>query len=408
MISSHYIRGVQLVELKKYTDAISSFKHALNEHADDVNSIYFLALCHFYIDDYKASENYLQSLLKFDPLFPDAHYLFSILSLEKNEKQTALKNINEAIRLNPYSAHYFGQKALILIQQKNFEDGLNFADQGLSIDPKDVICLNARTKALTKLKRDNDAYETIQLTLTDNPEDDFTHANAGWTNLERGNHKTANEHFKEALKIDPNNDYARNGMVESIKSKNLIYRLFLKYAFWIQNQTSRNQWIFIIGIYVIYRLLHGLIKDTSIYYFAPFLVFLYLVFALGSWLITPISNGILLFNNYGKYLLDRKDKQSGIAIIVFSTLALIFIALFYTIGGTYFLRFSLTSLFVILPLTHAIQLKDKTSYSIGLSYSLLMLLIGSFGILLASNDTVILIVLLMMVIYTWFSGLLKN
>ena len=36
------------------------------------------------------------------------------------------------------------------------------------------------------------------------PDNEFTHATVGWNIFEKGNHKKANQHFREALRINPN------------------------------------------------------------------------------------------------------------------------------------------------------------------------------------------------------------
>ena len=409
MKSSHFIRGTQLFKLNRYKEAAVLFKDALQEDPENIDTKHYLALCYYQLDDLDTAEKLVQSLLSSAPNFSDAHYLYSVLLFQKDKEKLAFKHIDEAIRLMPYQAEYFGQKSLMLTHKKHFDEALEMANNGLAIDAQNLLCLNARTKALTKLNRKEDAFNTIETSLQEDPENNFTHANIGWTNLEIGNHKKALEHFKESLKIDPNYEYARQGMVQAIKAKNIIYRSFLKYSFWIQNKSKKNQWFFIIGIYVAYRFSYKLLEGSSLSYIAPFLALLYLLFALGSWIITPMSNGILLFNNYGKYLLDKNDKQSGLAFIILATIALISILLFYSLTINLFLVISLVSLVTIIPLTYSLQLLNKKSRIFGLSYSLLMLLIGFIGIFVFKDITLpIAIPFVMMVLFTWFSGLLKQ
>ena len=79
--------------------------------------------------------------------------------------------------------------------------------------------------------------------LANDPENALTHANQGWALLHRGDHAKALEHFREALRIDPELDWARAGIVEALKARHLIYRLMLRFFLWIGRQASVAQWI---------------------------------------------------------------------------------------------------------------------------------------------------------------------
>lgn len=119
----------------------------------------------------------------------------------------------------------------------------------MEIDAENLSALNARSTALNKLNRKEESFETIQDALREDPNDAYTHANYGWGLLEKGHHKEALDHFKEALANDPSFEYAQLGMLQAIKANNPIYRVFLKYSFWMSNLTAKYQWGVIIGFY---------------------------------------------------------------------------------------------------------------------------------------------------------------
>ena len=76
----------------------------------------------------------------------------------------------------------------------------------------------------------------------------LTHANQGWALLHRGNYQRALEHFREALRIDPELDWARAGIVEALKAHHFIYRQMLRFFLWIGRQARVAQWVIILGI----------------------------------------------------------------------------------------------------------------------------------------------------------------
>lgn len=55
----------------------------------------------------------------------------------------------------------------------------------------------------------------------------MTHSNKGWTLVRRGRIEESIEHFREALRLNPNSEWAYEGVVEALKARNPIYHLML-------------------------------------------------------------------------------------------------------------------------------------------------------------------------------------
>jgi tetratricopeptide (TPR) repeat protein len=189
---------------------------------------------------------------------------------------------------------------------------LNLADEALQLDPENLLALNTRSTALIKLNQKQESFKTIKEALKEDPTNPYTHSNYGWGLLETGYYNKALEHFREALKNDPNHENARAGMVEALKAKYLIYKLFLKYAFWINKLSRRKQWFFIIGLYLLTLYIHALsLKNTDeINIYTP-IYYLFFLLTFSTWVIMPLSNLFLRLNSFGKYLLDEEEKMNS-------------------------------------------------------------------------------------------------
>ena len=310
--------------------------------------------------------------------------------------------------MDPEEADYFGFKAGLLLKKKKYQEALQLANHGLSLDAKNNYCLNLRAQILTKLDRKEEAGETVENILYDNPEDSYSHTNVGWVALEHDDHKKAIEHFRMALQLDPNNEYARNGMSTALKAKNFIFRWHLKYAFWISKQQGKNQWIFIIGLYLVYRLSVKLLGAAGLSILAVPLIIAYLLFALGSWMIDPISNAILSLDRNGKFLLDQQEKNSGIAIVALATTALITGILFYTTSIDYFAAIGLASLCAMVPLPSSFLREEKKSRYFAMIYGSLILLGGLAGpFVVADIGMVLMATIFMLVAFTWLDNIVS-
>jgi tetratricopeptide (TPR) repeat protein len=405
MNSPNLERGIQLFEIGRYQDAIPYFQTALTEDSNNSSAKYFLAQSFFLTKDIEKALNLTLSLRSEIPNSANVYFLLSQIYLSQDNLKESEENIDKAIEINPYDEHAFGQKAYILISKKNFEDALNFANEGLAINPKSNFCLNARTTALTKLDKKEEAKSSIENLLEDDPEDAHSHANVGWSYLEHNDTKKALTHFKEALSLDPNLDFARSGMVTAIKSKNKIYNLYLRYSFWISKQSGKNQWIFIIGIFIVYKLSAKAITASGYTSLLIPLIIVYLLFALGTWIMEPLSNMLLMLDKYGKYLLNKKEKLSGQIFFGLLIGALVTFLCNLATQNDYFTILSLACLAAVLPLTRGALAYTKNSRLINFAYGVVMIIAPILMPLIGvSLDTTIITVAVMFVAYTWLSN----
>lgn len=397
-------RGIALFDLGRYKDALKEF----GESPENPTAQRYMMYSLYNLERYNESEAMANSLLAQDPSDPDIFFLKARIEKQHDNDNAALEYLNEAISIYPEDADYFGLKAAILLDKKKYDDALGFANHGLSLDAKNRFCINLRAQILTKLNRKEEAGETVEYILYDNPEDSYSHANVGWVALEHGDHKKAIEHFRQALMLNPTMDYARSGMSTALKAKNFLYRWHLKYAFWISKQSGKNQWIFIIGLYVGYRLAVSALGAAGLTYLAAPLIIVYLLFALGGWMINPISNAILMLDKNGKFLLDKNEKTSGLTIFGLFLTAILCGTAFYATSFAIFGTIGFASLCAMVPLPNSFLREEKKSRFFAMIYGALMLCVGVFGLFVVPElGSIILAVLFMLVAFTWLDNFIK-
>jgi Tetratricopeptide repeat len=178
--------------------------------------------------------------------------------------------------------------------------------------------------ALTKIGRTAEAGKTLAAALEREPENAWSHANLGWASLHEGNSKKALEHFREALRLDPTEDYAKAGLVEALKARNPIYGLMLRYFLFMSRLSGRAQWTFIIGAYVINRILGGLARTNPRW--APWIIPLlvaYFIFVVLSWIAQPLFNLLLRLSRYGRHALSDDQRRGANLVGILLLLALV-------------------------------------------------------------------------------------
>jgi tetratricopeptide (TPR) repeat protein len=308
MANPHLERARMLLDQSRHQLAEQELWQALARQPDNPQAHAMLALCLAERDAFADATREAQQAIHLAPDDPFPHYVLSHVMSERNRYAEAEKAIEEAIRLDPYEASFFSQLAQIHFARRQWQDALDAAEQGLRIDPEEGGCTNLRAMALVKLGRKTEASDTIQIALARRPEDALTHANQGWTLIERGQHEKAMEHFREALRIDPTLDWARQGIVEALKARYFIYRLMLGYFLWMMKLSGRAKWGVILGGYVGYRLLRSIARNNPELapWITPVLV-LYIVFAVMTWVSAPLFNLLLRLNPFGRLALSREQ-----------------------------------------------------------------------------------------------------
>jgi hypothetical protein len=185
----------------------------------------------------------------------------------------------------------------------------------------------------------------------------------------------------EALKINPDNYHAKEGMKEAIRAKNPLYRFFMNYQFWIAKQQGKAQWMFILGMYFGTKFIAGLASKYPIFWavYVPLMFFAYL-----TWIIEPFANIFLRFDSFGKYALDNDEKLSANITAFCLLIAIVSVVLYFSLDNSIFLYLSIYSITVVVPLSRFYMMSERkrvglmTYYTFGLAAVGLLALIICF------------------------------
>lgn len=305
-------RAQLLFQQSRHELAENELRQVLAEDPHDAYAHSLLGLSLAHQEKYQEATSETQQAIHLAPDFPFAHYAHAHVLHRRNRFPEALAAINEAIRLEPEAADQYALLSNIHLQERHWRGALNAAEQGLQFDPEHIGCTNLRAIAMVKLGRKADAGKTIEAALSRNPDNALTHANQGWTLLEQGEPKKAAEHFREALRLDPQNDWARRGIIEALKARNFIYAIMLKYFLWMAKFGRRGQWAILIGGFFGIQVLAGTARNNP--KFVPWVLpieILYITFALMTWMAYPFFNLLLRLNRFGRYALSREQNVAS-------------------------------------------------------------------------------------------------
>lgn len=377
-----------LIEQKKFADAEMLLNGLICEDSNNIHVLSLLAEVNLQQDQLDKANSIIDNAIGLSPASPQLFYIKSRIAIQQDNLKEAEKIIQQAIVLAPNDADNFALLAHIKLGKKQFEDALVNANRALEIDAENIMALNARSTALNKLNKSAESFETIEGALREDPNNAYTHANYGWGLLEKGDHKKALNHFKEALSNDPSSDFAQAGMIEALKATNPVYRIFLKYSFFMSNLTAKYQWFVVIGFFFGFKILRSVAAHNEA--LKPFLIPLIVILALvafSTWVIAPISNLFLRFNQYGQYLLDKKEKMSSNFVAVSLGLFLVGLLLFFVLADEKMLTIASYGFAMMLPLGTMFS-SAKSKYGLIL-YTVSLAIVGLIAIGLTFSTGVI-------------------
>jgi Flp pilus assembly protein TadD len=296
------LRGLQLKELGRYTDAESAFKEALAQEPNDAFALHQLAGCQWQIPGrHKDALSSINQAIAVEPNEPEHHVLRGFILCVLDRPKEALAAARTALSLDPNDSSAFAAEAQAHLQSEQWALAETSARQALALDADNSAAANQLAQALRLQNKQAENAAHLAGMLARDPDDAFTHANAGWAALQRGQHREAETHFREALRLDPDFDYAREGLLNSFRARSPLYRAYLKYSFAMARLSSGARWAVILGLYF------GMQVATR---FPGGIVFvaLYFMFVLWVWVARPVGNFLLLFDAFAKYALRPREK----------------------------------------------------------------------------------------------------
>jgi TonB family protein len=340
-MGTHYDRAVILYRSKQYELAEKEFRLELAEKPDNANAHSMLAFTLFKrrskalelapdqrTRDFLTRKSFMRLFTKQSQtaelleqtqaeakeavrLAPDSafsHYCLAYVFYYGGKTKEGKRALEQAMSLNPTDSYQFGLASAIAVDQKRWLDALTLAEQGLKFDPEHVDCINSRALALARLGRKQEAEQSLNKALAADPEDYRTHAHKAGVALEQRDSMQALEHYREALRLNPNSQWAREGVVKALKAKNPIYCWLLSSSLWLSSINWRIRIILILVLFV--PLYFVSVNNLSV--FRYLITFGYLMLAIAG----HCFNIALSFDPLGRTVLSKNELDESRRFVV--------------------------------------------------------------------------------------------
>lgn len=297
-------RAILLLDCSRQDLAEAEIRRYLSEHPDDPEAHAMLGLCLALAEKHSDAIQAADAAVRLSPDLALAHYVRGYSLYLGKRHADAMKAVEEALRLDPSftSAHHL--ESCLWAEEHRWPASLEAADRGLALDPVDVPCLNSRAMALTALGRKAEAEECLRTVLSHDANGSLGHANEGWRLLLGRDSDSALLHSRDALRSDPDSEWARRGLLESLKARNPLYRLVLALLIRLGWSTpgARARFYAVLAVLCLPAFLWG--DELPVLWLLLFGGLGLMVLALAS---HPLLNLFLLLDPQGRVALTRDE-----------------------------------------------------------------------------------------------------
>lgn len=369
-----------LIDQKRYAMAQQDLESLLIINPNDFMAHALMAHC---LSEQKQIQKALDHAQIAVALAPDTafcYYILAITQQEANQLKAARESIGQALELNPEDPDFFARLGVINLLEARWQEAVNCAEFALHLDPEHIDSQNLRSMALMRMGQSEQALEQLEHALYKDPENARVHANRGWTLLRSNQIEQAMQAFAEALRLEPDLDWAREGMLEALKSKYWLYRQFLNYSFWMSRWNRKHQFLILIGMMLGMRVVVKLAGQSS-YLLSGLLVGAYALFVAMSWLADPLFNLVLFFHPLGRYMLAQHERQGALLTGSLLLMSLIGLFAFLASGQSYLGLLAGLCLSLLLPVAGSFSSDRPPIRRILGIYTLCLTAAGLIGIL---------------------------
>lgn len=334
-----------LIERRKFGKAQELIGKALSQYPDSADIHSLQAYLCMEQDQYEEAFRAIGTAIACAPDDARLFYLKARIHLGLHDDDKAEKSLNTAISLDPQDPYAFSLKAVILLQTERAHDALKFARLGLSLAPENSYCKNVLSAVLIQRGQSKEAEVMLREMLYDNPTNADVHAQLGQVCMRQAKFKSARQHFQEALTLNPNDESARTGMQESIKSANWLYRQLMKYTFWLEKYHLQNSGLSILLVLFALAVLPALLP------------FVFVLVAM-TWYKKPVGDMVLYFDQYTRFLLEEEERKQAAINLRITGLALVFLFVLAPLVNVHFAGFAYALFACTLPIALLPRLID--------------------------------------------------
>ena len=291
-----------LIEERDFPEAVRRLDQLVLEEPDDAGAFAIRALCLAEMERWRDAEASASRAVLLDPDTAFHHRVLAQVLTGRGDFRPALAAAREAVSLEPDEPDHHVLVGRIEAARGRWDAARRSVEHALARDPEHGDGLRLRALFLQVRGRAEEADSAFLNALIRDPGDAFAYAGRGWSMLRTGGDaRDAAAHFQHALHIEPDSEWAREGLVAALKARNPVYRQLLRFFLWMGSLSPRTRVLVVVGGLLGYNVLRRTAAEQPA--LAPLIwpvLALWLLFVVLSWTADPLFDTLLRLDPLGR------------------------------------------------------------------------------------------------------------
>lgn len=314
----------ELIAARRFDEAAGRLEEILGRDPENASGFALRALCLAQVEEWRGALESGKRAIELDPSMAFAHWSLAHVLADRQDFRAAVGPARAAVRLDAGAADHHALLARIEAASGRWDDALRSAETALSLERGHPGAQRTRALVLQHRGRAEEADSAFLNALIQDPDDAFAYAGRGWSMLRVGGDSgSAVEHFQAALRIAPDSAWAREGLIAALKARNPVYRVMLRYFFWLGSLPPRSRMMIVVGGLIGYSVLRRVAAAQPA--LAPLiwpLLGLYILFLVLSWTAEPLFDSLLRLSPVGRAALTQDRIRASTWVLGILTVAL--------------------------------------------------------------------------------------
>lgn len=224
IVNAYQVRGIARQNLGDYQGAIDDYAEGLRYAPEDRTFLNNKAIAEVQLKKYDEAEKSFDKLIALHPNYYNGYMSRAQFYLEKGDTIKAIADIDKAIEIDKYMSGAYAQRAIIkVLHDADYESALADMNEALRLDPKEVSYYFNRARIKYHQDDLQGAMADYDYILQLDPGNTMTHYNRGLLRMQVGERNKAISDFTEVIKAEPDNYFA-------IYNRALLYDMIGSYG----------------------------------------------------------------------------------------------------------------------------------------------------------------------------------
>lgn len=268
-----YNKAQQLIEWKRYKEALKEAEHLVSQNPEDPNVFALISHIHLLMNEYDKALEWSNQALSRDPEQELAWFVRVCVYYETDKDRACEEALQEALRIDPYEPQYYYLQANLYNKRGKPNNAKTALSHALEMRPESPLYLAALSYTEALLNNFEDSARWEKLALQYNTESSQVYFYLGSAAGERGEYKLKETYMRNAVRLDPDEKQYQDEFLEALQQNEGLFKIFLWPGKFLRKMKS---WQILLTWFV------------AVLLFRPFLILFIVLYVLSHWVTKAI------------------------------------------------------------------------------------------------------------------------